>query len=88
MDDFYDDCLYHNASNSLASCDKVQVESVSSWLPHDENPMSFQVNAKEEERLEWEPLIEKPPDPNKHSKKKKEEAFNIGELIYLNYLIH
>ena len=41
FDDFYDDFLYHDVCNSLASCDKVQVESVSSWLPHDIISMSF-----------------------------------------------
>ena len=39
-------------------------------------------------RLELEPLIEKPPDPKKYSKKKKEQTFNIRELVYLNYCIH
>ena len=45
FDDFFDDCLYHDASNSLSSYDKVQVEIFSSWIPHDELPTSFRVDA-------------------------------------------
>ena len=50
--------------------------------------MSFWVDSKEEEYLELEPLMEKPPDPKKHVKKNKEQAFKVGEQLYLNYSQH
>ena len=81
----YVDCLYHDAVNYFSGCDNVQLESGSSWLPHEEHCMSFWVDLKDNERLVLEPLMEKPPNPEKCSKKKKEQVFKIGEQFYLDY---
>ena len=63
----------------------MQLESVTTWLPHDEHSMSFWIDTKKEEQFDKEPLIEQPPSPKKGSKKKKEKAFKIGEQVYLDY---
>ena len=68
----------------FSSCDDVQLESVTSWFPHDEHSMSFRVDAKEKEQIEEMSLKEQPPSP-KMGSKKKEKAFKIGEQVYLDY---
>ena len=62
----------------------MQLERVTSWLPHDEHSMSFRVDAKEKEQIEEVSLKEQPPSP-KSGSKKKEKAFKIGEQVYLDY---
>ena len=58
FDDSNIDCTYHHASNIFSSYDDVQLESVTSWPLHDELPMSFWIDTKEEEKFEKEPLME------------------------------
>ena len=58
FDNSYVDHLYHDVGNAFASCDNVQMESVTSWLPHGEHPMSVRMDLKDEERLELEPLVD------------------------------
>ena len=41
FDDSDVDCTCHHASNAFSSCDDVQLESVTFWLPYDELPTSF-----------------------------------------------
>ncbi|KAL5564894.1 hypothetical protein UlMin_028058 [Ulmus minor] len=58
FDNSYIDCTYHHAGNIFSSCDDVQLERITSWLPHDEHSMSFRVDAKEKEQIEEMPLKE------------------------------
>ena len=81
FDNYYAACLFHNACNYFSNCDNVQLENVSSWLPHDKHSLSFRVDLKDES----EPLMEKPTNSKKCSKKKKEQIFKIGEQVYLDY---
>ena len=65
----------------------MQVGSVSLGPPHDDSSTFFWVDAKRE-LLEFEPLMEKPPNPKKHAKVKMKQVFKGGLQVFLNYPHH